>query len=154
MKGLSITLACRRVDRSNAADRPGGGLSSWSSGGLPCVGLMLQNNGITISMTENGDPLENAVAERLNGILKQEYLDLGHVDTIEDVRVELDRAVFLYNTQRPHASISMFTPDHVHNNQLHVQRSWKNYYKKRTTVNPDQDETITVNLSSDIKQNL
>ncbi|MEO8732882.1 MAG: IS3 family transposase [Flavobacteriales bacterium] len=115
---------------------------------------MLQQHGIGISMTENGDPLENAVAERLNGILKQEYLDLGQVDTVEEVRAELDRAVFLYNTQRPHASISMFTPETVHNTPIPVKRTWKNYYKKRPTVNPVQDETKTVNLSSDINPNL
>jgi len=115
---------------------------------------MLQGQGVKISMTENGDPLENAVAERLNGILKQEYLDLGQVDTVEQVRAELDRAVFLYNTQRPHASISMFTPDKVHHNPIPVQRTWKNYYKKRPTVNPFQDEAKTVNLSSDINSNL
>ena len=115
---------------------------------------LLQQHGIGISMTENGDPLENAVAERLNGILKQEYLDLGQIDTVEEVRAELDRAVFLYNTQRPHASISMFTPETVHNAQIPVQRTWKNYYKKRSTVNPVQDKTTTVNLSSDINQNL
>jgi putative transposase len=115
---------------------------------------LLQDQRIRISMTENGDPLENAVAERLNGILKQEYLDLGQVDTIEESRAELDRTVKLYNTERPHASISMFTPDKVHDGSIPVERTWKNYYKKRPTVNPDQDEAPTVNLSSDINQNL
>lgn len=115
---------------------------------------MLQQHGIRISMTENGDPLENAVAERLNGILKQEYLDLGQVDTIEEVRAELERAVELYNGERPHSSISMFTPDHVHYNSVPVTRTWKNYYKKRTIVNPVQDELTTVNLSSDINSKL
>jgi putative transposase len=115
---------------------------------------LLQKHGIRISMTENGDPLENAVAERLNGILKQEYLDLGRVDTVEQARLELDRAVTLYNTQRPHASVSMFTPEQVHYGALPVQRTWKNYYTKRPTVNPQQDERATVNLSSDINQNM
>ncbi len=36
---------------------------------------LLQDNGITISMTENGDPLENAIAERVNGIIKEEFLN-------------------------------------------------------------------------------
>jgi len=35
---------------------------------------LLQDNSIKISMTENGDPLENAIAERVNGIIKEEYL--------------------------------------------------------------------------------
>jgi putative transposase len=115
---------------------------------------LLQQHGIRISMTENGDPLENAMAERINGILKQEYLDLGRVDTIDEVRAELERAVNLYNGGRPHSSISMFTPDQVHYNSIPVTRTWKNYYKKRPTVNPVQDEQTTVNLSSDINTKL
>jgi transposase InsO family protein len=115
---------------------------------------LLQAHGIRISMTENGDPLENAVAERINGIIKQEYLDLGRVDTIEDARAELDRAVAFYNGGRPHASISMFTPDQVHYVSMPVRRTWKNYYPKRSTVNPGQDEQTTVNLSSDINPKL
>lgn len=115
---------------------------------------MLQKHGVRISMTENGDPLENAVAERLNGILKQEYLDLGNAGTVEDVRGELDHAVYLYNTGRPHSSIGMLTPEQVHNGNLKVQRTWKNYYPKRPPVNPAQDEHATVNPSSDINPNL
>lgn len=115
---------------------------------------LLQQHGIRVSMTENGDPLENAVAERINGIIKQEYLDLGQVDTIEEARAELHRAVALYNGGRPHSSISMFTPDQVHYGSLPVERTWKNYYPKRSIVNPVQDEPTTVNLSSDINQNM
>lgn len=115
---------------------------------------LLQENGITISMTENGDPLENAVAERINGILKQEYLDLDQVDTVQEAIAALDRAVSLYNGGRPHSSINMFTPDQVHFGSLPVKRTWKNYYRKRSTVNPVQDIRSTVNLSSDISSNL
>jgi putative transposase len=115
---------------------------------------LLQKHGIAISMTENGDPLENAVAERLNGILKQEYLDLDQVDTVEEAIAALDRAVALYNGERPHSSISMFTPDEVHFGSLPVKRTWKNYYKKKAVVNPSQDERSTVNLSSDTNLNL
>ncbi len=115
---------------------------------------LLQEHGISISMTENGDPLENAVAERINGILKQEYLDLDQVDTVQEAIAALDRAVTLYNGGRPHSSLSMFTPDQVHFGSLPVQRTWKNYYRKSSTVNPDKDERTTVNLSSDINLNL
>jgi len=111
---------------------------------------MLQGNGIAISMTENGDPLENAVAERINGIIKQEYLELEKVDTVLQAIAALDRAVALYNGGRPHASISMFTPDQVHFGSFSVQRTWKNYYSKRPFVNPDQDYCETVNTSADI----
>ena len=66
----------------------------------------------------------------------------------------LDRAVAFYNGGRPHASISMFTPDQVHYGSMPVKRTWKNYYPKRATVNPGQDEPTTVNLSSDINPKL
>ena len=151
------SLEALRMAMTQVGDVPEGLIHHSDRGVQDCSHKyvdMLQSHGVTISMTENGDPLENAVAERLNGLLKQEHLDLGQVDTVEEVRAELDRAVFLYNTQRPHASISMFTPDKVHNNLIPVQRTWKNYYKKRPPVNPVQDETTTVNLSSDINLNL
>ena len=47
---------------------------------------LLQDKGIKISMTENGDPLENAVAERINGIIKDEYLETYDIDNIKDAK--------------------------------------------------------------------
>lgn len=152
------SLQALRMAISQAAEVPDGLIHHSDRGVQYCSQKyvdLLQQNGILISMTENGDPLENAVAERLNGILKQEYLDLGNVDTVEQARTALDRAVQLYNSERPHASISMFTPDQVHHNgNLNVNRTWKNYYRKRPPVNPDQDKPQSVNLSSDNNPNL
>ncbi|MBL0128198.1 MAG: IS3 family transposase [Flavobacteriales bacterium] len=115
---------------------------------------VLQANSIGISMTEKGDPLENAVAERINGIIKQEYLDTWCIDTVAQARAALERAVFLYNSDRPHNSISNLTPDQAHTGTMKIKRLWKNYYPKRTPVNAVQDVLSTVNLSSDINQNL
>lgn len=70
----------------------------------------LKRQGIKISMTENGDPKENAIAERINGILKQEFLDHYEFVTIEEVQQAVEAAVSFYNTQRPHRSIDMLTP--------------------------------------------
>ena len=56
-------------------------------------------------MTENGDPLENALAERLNGILKDEYLNDNQIKSVEEAREVLTRSVNLYNEDRPHMSI-------------------------------------------------
>ena len=50
---------------------------------------LLQDYDIQISMTENGDPLENAMAERINGIMKEKYLETYQVDNIEDVSSSL-----------------------------------------------------------------
>ena len=101
---------------------------------------LLKKNNIQISMTENGDPLENAIAERLNGILKDEYLSDIPVRSIEDAREVLSTAVNLYNEDRPHMSIGYQYPSMVHERNLETERLWKNYYKKNPIiVNQYQD---------------
>ncbi len=92
---------------------------------------LLQNNHIKISMTENGDPLENAIAERVNGILKDEYLECYTVDNFEDAEKLLSSVVKLYNEERPHMSIGYLTPNNVHENNIITTKSWKNYYIKK-----------------------
>jgi len=101
---------------------------------------LLQDNQIQISMTENGDPLENALAERVNGIIKEEYLDCYEVETIQEAAELLEQVVQLYNQERPHMSISNLTPEEIHQTNQQTERLWKNYYpKNRTLVNPLQD---------------
>jgi len=101
---------------------------------------LLKDNNIQISMTENGDPLENALAERLNGILKDEYLIDSPVTSLEEARKVLARAVSLYNEDRPHMSIGNLYPSKVHEQKIPTERLWKNYYKKNPTiVNQYQD---------------
>lgn len=95
---------------------------------------LLQDNNIKISMTENGDPLENALAERLNGILKDEYLIDSRATTIEEAKKVLARAVRLYNEDRPHMSIGNQYPSEVHEQKTQTKRLWKNYYKKNPTI--------------------
>ena len=94
---------------------------------------LLKKHEIEISMTENGDPLENPIAERVNGILKSEYLIDEEVSSIKQARIVLDRAIELYNTERPHMSISNYAPQQVHENatKIEPERLWKNYYKVR-----------------------
>jgi putative transposase len=96
---------------------------------------LLQDNNIQISMTENGDPLENAVAERVNGIIKQEYLEHCCVNNITEAEAILEQAVTYYNIQRPHMSCGWLTPALVHDQNLSVNRKWKNYYKRKSTMN-------------------
>ena len=103
---------------------------------------LLQDNNIKISMTENGDPLENAVAERINGIIKDEYLETYDIESLKDAKGLLKAVVDLYNSERPHMSISNFTPNHIHhsNKPIKTEKLWKNYYRKQTTfVNQFQD---------------
>jgi transposase InsO family protein len=99
---------------------------------------VLQSKGIHISMSENGDPLENAIAERINGIIKEEYLNHYKPKNKKEVTEKLAQAVRQYNNYRPHMSCNMLTPDEVHTHKLKVQKQWKNYYQTKNIniVNP------------------
>ena len=88
----------------------------------------LKENNIQISMTENGDPLENPVAERINGILKDEYLRHYPLTNLNQVLELLSDVVDRYNRLRPHQSINMITPEVAHEKQLLINRTWS---KKR-----------------------
>ena len=89
---------------------------------------------VQISMTESGDPLENPIAERVNGILKNEYLAHRGVYSLAQAELVLEQAVFLYNYKRPHLSCDMLVPDQAHNGGKKIKRRWKNYYPKRQAV--------------------
>lgn len=100
---------------------------------------LLQDYNIKISMTENGDPLENAMAERINGIVKGEYLDHYSVKNLHEAKECLKTAVELYNNERPHMSIDLMTPSTVHQFNLNTKKLWKNKSLKPTIVNSFQD---------------
>jgi putative transposase len=74
----------------------------------------LTGRDLPVSMTEEDHCAENALAERMNGILKQEYF-LNHTfRTIAQARKAVDQAVRLYNTRRPHRSLNLETPEKIH----------------------------------------
>src|SRR5688572_14855550 len=75
---------------------------------------LLNDHRVEISMTENGDPYENALAERVNGILKEEYLNDYTVESLSQARLVLDFVINLYNIERPHMSCNYKTPISVH----------------------------------------
>lgn len=91
---------------------------------------LLRHYNIEISMTENGDPLENAIAERVNGILKEEYLFDYKIETINKAKTLLKKVVNLYNSERPHMSIGNLTPNQLHEKPIKTEKLWKNYYRK------------------------
>ena len=91
---------------------------------------MLEGHQVQISMTESGDPLDNAIAERVNGILKDEYLLNKQILNLIDAEKELSKSVKMYNTERPHMSINMLTPDEAHQKTGEIKRVWKNGYVK------------------------
>jgi len=65
-------------------------------------------------MTEEDHCAENAMAERMNGILKQEYFLNYEFRTVAQAHRAVDEAVRLYNTRRPHRSLNLRTPEQVH----------------------------------------
>jgi len=95
---------------------------------------LLNKHAIAISMTENGDPLENPIAERINGILKDEYLnDKSNNQSKLDIK-QLSYAIEKYNRLRPHLSCEMLTPEAAHRGQGNLKRMWKNYYRKSANL--------------------
>jgi len=91
---------------------------------------MLAKRKIQISMTQNGDPRENAIAERINGILKIEWLDVNKPGSWQETLSFVSKIIDLYNQQRPHQSIGYMVPDVVHQTGMKTERKWKNYYRK------------------------
>lgn len=75
---------------------------------------LAQRNNIRVSMTENGDPYENALAERMNRTLKEEF-GLGLKLSSRELAYKLTHeSINLYNTLRPHLSLKMNTPESIH----------------------------------------
>jgi transposase InsO family protein len=70
----------------------------------------LKKFNIRISMTQSGNPKDNAIAERVNGILKREFLDFEDFKTVEQVEHRVNEAICFYNNKRPHRSLDMMTP--------------------------------------------
>lgn len=101
---------------------------------------ILKKRKIKISMTENGDPLENAIAERINGIIKGEYLFDYEINTLSRAKKVLNSVVKLYNEERPHLSLNNMKPRDVYNNETdrEIKRLWKNYYKNYTNNTVEQ----------------
>ena len=106
---------------------------------------LLQDNGIEISMTQDGDPRDNAIAERLNGILKTEWLYDDHFIGFDDAYRRVAEVINLYNNKRPHLSLNYKTPAEAHLETGEQKRVWKNYYKGN---NPEEVAKVISDLTS------
>jgi len=81
---------------------------------------VLTKHQIKPSMTDGYDCYQNALAERVNGILKQEFL-LYKCRDIDELRKLVDESIYIYNEIRPHLSLGMKTPNQVHNEKRPVE---------------------------------
>jgi len=92
----------------------------------------LHQNGFQISMTEQSDPLENAVAERINKTIKEEFTDEKEISfpTLAAAQKSIKRFIDFYNHQRPHRSIDWLTPAEAYKVEGELKRHWKKYQRK------------------------
>lgn len=91
---------------------------------------LLGSEQIAISMTESGDPYENALAERMNGIIKGEFnLYESHLG-FEQTHQRVIDSIAAYNALRPHGSCDYLTPNVAHFKMGELKKRWKNYPKK------------------------
>lgn len=103
------------------------------------VDLLKQHHAL-ISMTEKGDPYENAMAERVNGILKTELISSSYPD-IDTASAHILRCITIYNHRRRHSSIDWQVPAEVHNQKGPQIKRWKNYWHpEKAKLNLIQDD--------------
>jgi len=98
---------------------------------------LLEKNAIKISMTQNSNPLDNSIAERINGILKDEWIYNKKLKTHHSAVIYVNKIIFIYNNNRPHLSLGMFTPNYFHQKASQgeqPQKLWKNYYVKKNNI--------------------
>ena len=91
---------------------------------------LLVEAGIRISMTESGDPKDNAVAERQNNTVKNELLKDIKFRSIDEVRRALYKAIYFYNNERPHMSLNNMTPRQAASCKGKIQKKWTSYREK------------------------
>jgi transposase InsO family protein len=91
-------------------------------------------NGMVLSTTQNSDPYENAVAERINGILKYEFGLIRTIPNLDVANKMVKHAVEIYNNQRAHYSLEMNTPAYAHIHQTHKYKSYKKNKNEKNNI--------------------
>lgn len=114
MKASDVVKALQRAIRQRRGDQP---LIHHSDRGIQYCSQLYQSelrrHGIRPSMTDGYDCYQNALAERVNGILKQEFL-IHRYPTFENLKTVVEQSIEAYNHLRPHLSLGMKTPEEVH----------------------------------------
>jgi putative transposase len=134
MEALKMALAQRQNKHENLTHHSDRGVQYCS---LDYVHLLKKNN-IEISMTQTGDPLENAVAERVNKTIKEEFTTDRQMsfNSLKNAKETMSKIIEFYNEKRPHRSLNWHTPNEAHQMNGLLQRQWKTYYKKQKTHDP------------------
>lgn len=120
LKALQIALRKRQYPQNNLLHHSDRGLQYCSK----LYVNELKKNDCQISMTESGSPYDNAVAERINGILKDEfYCDEKFAD-FEQAKKHVRESIETYNNKRPHLSCQMLTPKQMHSQNKIKIKKW------------------------------
>jgi len=88
---------------------------------------VLLKNKIKVSMTTKYDPYENSIAERINGILKQEFDISNKYLRKQEIRRLVNQTVKIYNNMRPHFSCNLMTPQKAHLKGKYNYKKWGNF---------------------------
>lgn len=132
---MALKMALKNnPQRENLIHHSDRGLQYYSAGYMKLLGnLPDRQASIRVSMSEKSDPLENPVAERLNGILKEELLE-NYFETFAEAQREVAIAISIYNHERPHGSVDNLTPAMAHLQSGELKKRWKNYYKPKSKL--------------------
>ena len=103
---------------------------------------ILKKHKFRISMTESGNPRDNAIAERVNGILKTEW-NLYRLSSHNQAIKNIKKAISNYNNNRPHMSIDMLTPQMAHLKQGPLNKLWKNYWVNKYSIINYNQKSLT-----------
>lgn len=95
------------------------------------------------SMAERGKSYENPVSERLNGIIKHELLCQESFASFEEAKQSIDRAVEIYNQERPHSSVELLTPQEAHKKgKGPLKKLWKQRKKTKKPTHASQADPL------------
>ena len=129
IEALEMALGSRRLDSLyilvHHSDR---GIQYCSSDYVE----LLTKSDIAISMTQSGSPYENALAERVNGIIKSEFFPKRIYQNHREAKKSLANIIRTYNEKRPHESLDYLTPLQAHNREGEIKKRWKHYSKSKS----------------------
>jgi len=124
---LEQAIAARRFLQRKLMHHSDRGIQYCSNDYVKC----LNNKDIAISMTENSDPLENPLAERMNRIFKDSFALDKDFKSFEKTKQTIDMAIEYYNNRLPHSSLDMMTPNEAYNKTGELKKHWKWYWKEK-----------------------
>ena len=114
IKALKMAIDQRKYAHSQTIHHSDRGIQYCSKE----YAILTRENNIRLSMTENGDPYENALAERMNRTIKEEFGMDKILKNREQVKLLVPESIFLYNQKRPHLALKMKTPEYIYQTKI------------------------------------